>query len=200
MENDTKFFSKLKKLLFNELGYLPEGDGLEELLSFGERVKFSQGNVIIRAGQKQPDLHIMYSGIARFIDYNGDKERTFGFALPGTMFFSEHSFVMNMPSYYQVEACCESEVLRISSSDFWNTVKRYHELAIYMLHYAHGELFFREYKNAVVLKGTVADHYRAMIKDRPFIIEKVPQKIIASYLGVTPEYLSHLKRLILHDK
>lgn len=199
MKNDSDFFTNLKELIRSELGYLPDGRGLNELLATGERVAFSSGGVIIGAGQRQPALHIIYSGIARFIDFDGDRERTFGFALPGTMFFSEHSFVMNLPSYYQCEACCDTEVLRIAASDYWAMVERHHELAIYMLHYAHGELFFREYKNATVIKGNAAQRYRAIWHDRPVIIEKVQQKIIASYLGVTPEYLSSLKRSILKE-
>lgn len=63
-----------------------------------------------------------------------------------------------------------------------------------MLHYAYGELFFQEYKNASVINGSARERYKKMLGDRPYIIEKVPQRIIASYLGITPEYFSKLKR------
>jgi len=45
-----------------------------------------------------------------------------------------------------------------------------------------------------VHNGTAADRYRRMLADRPEITDRVPQKMVASYLGVTPEYLSKLKR------
>ena len=141
-----------------------------------------------------PDVFIVRDGIVRFADIDNERERTFAFALPGTIFMSKYSFVMGKPSYYSVEACCDTELLRISNSDYWNLVETYHELTLFMLHYAYGELYFQEYKNAAVINGSARERYKKMLGDRPYIIEKVPQKIIASYLGITPEYFSKLKR------
>lgn len=104
---------------------------------------------------------------------------------------------MQLPSYYQVEACCDAELLVISRDDFWSVAEQSHELALWLLRYAHGELFYQEYKNAAIHNGTAAERYRKMMNDRPSIIENVSQKIIASYLGVTPEYLSKLKHEFL---
>lgn len=192
-DENRAYFSELKTLLKGELGFLPEGDGIDRLLERGVRVVYPRGGVIVECGKLCPDIFIIRKGIMRFVDMNGDRERTFAFALPGTVFMSKHSFVMNLPSYYQVEACCECELLRIRKEDFWDAVAESHELSLWMLHYAFGELFYQEYKNAVVHNGSAAERYRSMLGDRPEIIRTVPQKIIASYLGVTPEYLSRLK-------
>lgn len=187
---------ELKQLLEQELGYLP-GCSIDLLLSKGVIKHYHKGGVIIECGKLCDDVFIIKEGIMRFVDMNGDRERTFAFALPGTLFFSKHSFVMSLPSYYQVEACCECELLVISRRDFWQAAEESHELALWLLHYAHGELFYQEYKNSAVHNGTAAERYRKMIADRPAIIKTVSQKIIASYLGVTPEYLSKLKREFL---
>lgn len=193
-------FDRLKLLLKDELGYLPSDTGLDELFSRGEMLRLSRGDVVITEGVKCPDVYIIQDGIVRFADINGDKERTFAFGLPGTMFSSKHSFAMNLPSFYRAEACCDSVLMHIRREDFWDIVPRHHELTIWMLRYAYGELFYHEYRNAVVHKGSAAERYRSMLGDRPEIIKKVPQKIIASYLGVTPEYLSKLKNAFLKEK
>ena len=193
-------YEDLKALLEKELGYLPSGPGLDMLLSRGTVEDFSRGDVVIEKGNRCSDVFIIKSGIARFVDFDGDRERTFAFALPGTIFASKHSFVMGLPSYYQVEACCDSEFLRIDMKSFWEVMECDHQVALWMLRYAYGELFYQEHKNAVVHNGSASDRYRSMLGDRPEIIEKVSQKIIASYLGVTPEYLSKLKREFLKGK
>lgn len=185
---------KLKVLLKNELGYLPANDAIDILIDFGHEVSYSRGDVMIGVGEMVPDVFIVEEGIVRFVDMNGDRERTFGFALAGTVFMSKHSFVMDLPSYYQVEACCESEVLVIKRDDFRRAINESKDLALWMLDYAYGELFYQEHKNKAIHNGTAAERYRSIYADRPEILEKVPQKIIASYLGVTPEYLSKLKR------
>ncbi|MDE6410390.1 MAG: Crp/Fnr family transcriptional regulator [Muribaculaceae bacterium] len=185
---------KLKVLLKNELGYLPANDAIDILIDFGQEVTYSRGDIMIGVGEMVPDVFIVESGIIRFVDMNGDRERTFGFALAGTVFMSKHSFVMDLPSYYQVEACCESEVLVIKRDAFRKAINESKDLALWMLDYAYGELFYQEHKNKAIHNGTAAERYRSIYADRPEILEKVPQKVIASYLGVTPEYLSKLKR------
>lgn len=184
----------LKKLLHDELGYLPSGEGIDAMFERGQLEKFQAGECVIEMNKYCPDVFIVRDGIVRFTDMDSVRERTFAFALPGTIFMSKHSFVMGQPSYYSVEACCETELLRIRNNDYWDLVEQYHELTLYMLHYAYGELYFQEYKNATVINGTARERYKKMLSDRPYIIEKVPQRIIASYLGITPEYFSKLKR------
>lgn len=183
--------SDIKTLLHKELGYLPEN--IDLLLDRAELKRFSKGDIVIECGKRTDDVFIVKKGIMRFVDMNGDKERTFAFALPGTMFFSKHSFVMQLPSYYQVEACCDTELMAISRADFWKAAELSHELALWLLRYAHGELFYQEYKNAAIHNGTASERYRKMMSDRPMILENVSQNIMASYLGITPQYLSKLK-------
>ncbi|MDE5662457.1 MAG: Crp/Fnr family transcriptional regulator [Muribaculaceae bacterium] len=184
----------IKLLIKNELGYLPKGRGIDELLDLAREESYTRGQVIIQEGRKCPDIYIVTRGIVRFADMDGERERTFAFALPGSIVMSKHSFVMDLPSYYRLEACCDTDVLVVDRDDFWKLVERDHDMALWMLKYAYGECFYQEYKNASVHNGTAADRYRRMLADRPEITDRVPQKMVASYLGVTPEYLSKLKR------
>lgn len=188
---------RLLQLVSQELGFLPEGDGMDRLFARGEWLTLPSRHVIISAGQRCSDVFLVRDGIIRFVDFDGDKERTFAFAMPGTMIQSKHSFVMHQPSHFTVETCCRSVLLRISENDFWEVVNADHNLALWMLHYAYGELYYQEYKYSNIHNGTAKDCFKAMLADRPEIIEKVPQRIVASYLGITPEYLSSLKRRII---
>ena len=69
-----------------------------------------------------------------------------------------------------------------------------HEFAKWSLHIAQEELFYQERKN-MVINGNAKERFDAMIKNRPEIMRHVQQKIIASYLGITPQYLCRLKRM-----
>lgn len=185
---------KLLELLKNEMGHLPDGPGMTELLSAGTLVSYPAGGILIDTGRVNRDVFIVADGIVRFVDMNGDKERTFAFAMPGTVFMSKYSFVMGKPSYYQVMACCESHVLQIPYDSYWDCVSRYPALALWMLQYAHGELYYQEYKNSEVFNGTAKERFVRQLADRPEILTRVPQKIIASYLGISPEYYCAIKR------
>lgn len=194
---DQGDINEMKRLLKEEVGFLPESPGLEYALRNAEWKKVDAKYVIIEMGKTCPDVFIVKDGIIRVWDFDGVKERTFGFGLPGTIFESKHSFVMHGPSYYQVETCCPSTILRIPEKEFWKTVAEDHSFAIFMLHNAYGELYSHEFKESTINNGSARERFEAMLKYRPIILEKVPQKIIASYLGITSEYFSVLKRRLL---
>lgn len=194
---DKEALTKMKLLLKEEVGYLPEGPGLDLVMNNAEWLEVRDKYIVIEMGKICPDVFILHDGIVRVWDFDGEKERTFGFGLPGTIFESKHSFVMHGPSYYQAETCCRSVILRIPEQVFWKAVKDDHSFAIFMLHNAYGELYSHEFKESTVNNGTAKERFEAMFKYRPVILEKVPQKIIASYLGITSEYFSMLKRQYL---
>ncbi len=194
---DLKDMEEMKRLLKEEVGFLPSGPGLDSLLNQAEWLDVNAKYVVIEMGKTCPDVYILKDGIIRVWDFDGEKERTFGFGLPGTIFESKHSFVMHGPSYYQVETCCPSTILRIPEKEFWKTVENDHSFAIFMLHNAYGELYSHEFKESTINNGTAKERFEAMLKYRPVILEKVAQKIIASYLGITSEYFSVLKRRLL---
>ena len=194
---DTTDMEEMKRLLKEEVGFLPSGPGLDHLLMSAEWLRVAAKYVVIEMGKTCPDVFMVRDGIIRVWDFDGEKERTFGFGLPGTIFESKHSFVKHGPSYYQVETCCPSVILRIPEREFWNTVETDPTFAVFMLHNAYGELYSHEFKESTVNNGTARQRFEAMLKYRPVILEKVPQKIIASYLGITSEYFSVLKRKCL---
>ena len=194
---DITDIEEMKRLLKEEVGFLPSGPGLDHLLKSAEWLREAAKYVVIEMGKTCPDVYIIRDGIIRVWDFDGEKERTFGFGLPGTIFESKHSFVKHGPSYYQVETCCPSVILRIPEREFWNTVESDPTFAVFMLHNAYGELYSHEFKESTVNNGTARQRFEAMLKYRPVILEKVPQKIIASYLGITSEYFSVLKRKCL---
>ncbi len=192
---DKREIEEMKQLLKEEVGFLPAGPGLDHALSYADWMRVDSKYVVIEMGKTCPDVFIVKDGIIRVWDFDGEKERTFGFGLPGTIFESKHSFVMHGPSYYQVETCCPSTILRIPEKEFWNTVETDHSFAIFMLHNAYGELYSHEFKESTINNGTARERFEAMLKYRPVILEKVPQKIIASYLGITLSTLSRLRAL-----
>ena len=197
---ETSEIEAMKRLLHEEVGHLPEGSGLDRLLRNAEWLEVDAKYVVIEMGKTCPDVFMVRDGIIRVWDFDGEKERTFGFGLPGTIFESKHSFVMHGPSYYQVETCCPSVILRIPEREFWDAVSSDHSFAIFMLHNAYGELYSHEFKESTINNGTARERFEAMLRYRPVILEKVPQKVIASYLGITSEYFSVLKRRSLKGR
>ena len=97
------------------------------------------------------------------------------------------------PSFYSIKAITNSSIMAISYPEF-------EELC---LSYPVFERFFRIiFQNSLVshqkrimrnISSTAEERYEAFIKNYPRLELTVPQKYIASYLGITPEFLSKLR-------
>lgn len=197
MLTDPQFIDRLKELILPEIGTLPEGDGLKNLVQRGEMVSLPPRAVIVRKGDICRDLMIVVEGILRSWDINEGRERTYAFALPGTIFTFRYPFVRNLPSPHFTGTCTPAKFIRIAYDDFWDVLRHDVNLSMWFLRYAHVELFFQEHKFFNVNKGSAKERLESIYHDRPEIIRSVPQRIVASYLGITPEYFSALKRALL---
>jgi CRP-like cAMP-binding protein len=130
---------------------------------------------------------------------DNEKEKTYGFSNTGDVLISYFSHFMNLPSYFQFESCGDSVVMKLSEKDVDELVKTSHEFAQWLVVVHESQLYFNELRISL-LNGTAKESYLTLLRRRPYIIEGVPQKIIASYLGVTSNYLSTLKKEWLKNK
>ncbi len=185
--------NKLKNLLRAECAYTPSSALLDKFVSLGKIRKYASGATLTEPGRIDTNVYVLKKGIVRFSDINGDRERTFGFAMPGTIFYNKHSFVKDIPSYYKVDVWGATEVLTIPRISYRRFLMSDIEAAIWMLHYGEEELFYQEYKNRMVYNGNARERFASLMRERPELIRDVPQYILASYLGITPEYFSRLK-------
>lgn len=195
---------RLKELLNKECDRTMSSEQWDSLFDLATELPLKKGEVLISPGEVRPDVYIVKEGILRGVDFDGDQERTFCFGLPGTIFNSRFSFYKKLPSYYQIEACCRSVVLQIPRNDYIALTDRSHAFAIWALHYAWYEQYLEEDRESTVHNGNAKQRYLHMLKTRPAIVKGVSQRVLASYLGISPEYLSRIKagivRQTLKDK
>lgn len=126
---------------------------------------------------------------------NGTNYRCWGFGLMGTMISSAHSYYFDEPSFFQIEACCDTVMLRLRRHLFNDLMAESHEFALWVAGHAHCTLCYYEHKNAII-NGDAKERLEALQRHRPEIVKNVSNKLVASYLGVTQQYLSSLKRKI----
>lgn len=186
----------LKKLLAGEAQYQLPDEVLDRLLGMMTEIRLKTDDPLVAYGSLNTDIYILKEGILRLIYFDGENERTYAFALAGTMVMSLHAYYMRRPAFMQVEACTESTVLKISKERFDRLMEESHEFALWVASASMQQLYFLEMKQSVI-NGTAKERFMGLINNRPEIMEKVRQGIIASYLGVTQSYLSRLKKQLL---
>lgn len=189
----------LKELLNKECDRTLESHEWDTLLNLATERRLRRGEILIHPGEVAPDVFIVKEGVMRGVDFNGSQERTFCFGLPGTIFNSRFSFYRGLPSYYQIEACCPSVVLQIPHDDYVALTDSSHRFAVWALHYAWWEQYLEEDRESTVHNGSAEERYIHMMQTRPQIIESVSQRVLASYLGVSPEYFCRMKARLLRQ-
>ena len=184
---------QLKQLLSKECSYQLRDEIMDQFISSMEEITLHQGDILIADGSLDSNIYIVKEGIMAHTYLSGAKDCCWGFSLPGTMMYSLHPYYFNKPAFYQVIACCDSVGMKQSKERFDNLIAESHEFARWVLSMAQCQLFFFEKKNSVI-SGDARERFISLAKNRPEIFQKVPMKIIASYLGITQQYLSNLKK------
>lgn len=190
---------ELKKLIYDECRYkMPDGL-MDRFIGAMTEVRLKNREALIPYGKLDVNMYIQKSGIIRVCWFDGEKEKTYGFSGPGTVIISYHAHFMRQPSFFQFESCGEGVVMKISKKDVDELENDSHDFARWMSAIHLQQLYFNEFKYTVI-NGLAKERFLSLVKNRPEIMERVPLKVIASYLGVTPNYLSNLKKTLKNQK
>lgn len=168
---------------------------LEDILSSFEKKKIKRNTRLISEGEICRELYFVESGIGRsyFLKKDG-KEVTQWFFGSGKFMSSVDSFFQESPSMYYLEILEDSVVYSISKKNIDDLFSKYHK----MEHF--GRLVSIEMLTKVVNKlnaiqfQTARERYEYMLEEFPDISHRVALGHIASYLGMTQETLSRIRR------
>jgi len=183
--------ASLKKLA-NNFSYKISEEEIDEFFSYLKEVHYKRNASIVAAGEINDNLYIVKDGIIRSFYTKENKERTLYFGMDGDFFFSANSFYRGLPSLITIESCGDTELMMISKQDFMNLCHHSIGFSNWALDNALGQLWSLEVKSTFIA-GDAYDRYYSLVKKRPNILQKVPLKIIASYLGITKYSLSRLR-------
>ncbi len=180
------------QLLNKECSYRMPPEVIDEFISKGELLTLRRGQNVIAAGEVDDNLYLLLEGIMRCWYSDGRQEITLSFGLPGVIVQPMHCYYGSEPSSENYAACCPSTLLKIARKDFDSLVESNHCFAQWNLRLAQCQLYHYEIRRREI-KGDAQARYVALMRHRPEIIRNVSLRIIATYLGITPEYLSAIR-------
>ena len=154
-----------------------------------------KGTVLLSPGDLRSENYFVNQGVLRCfsIDEKG-KEHIIQFAPEDWLISDRNSSVFNEPSIFYIDAIEHTEVL-IVPKDFFKHMQKLLpnilELNILMLH---NSIRFMQQRINMLLSATAQERYLDFIKLYPNLTLRVPQWMIASYLGIMPESLSIVRK------
>lgn len=160
------------------------------------RQDFRKRTVILAKGQVEDYVSFIEDGIVRYYIPKENKELTFEITFAGDFMGAYDSFLTRLPSVYHVETISKTTLLRLSYIDI-QTLFRKTDAGNIIGRLASEKLFLEKAKRELsLLNDTAEQRYLNLFSEQPELMKLIPLQYIASYIGITPQALSRIRKRI----
>ncbi len=160
------------------------------------RREFEKGAKLISLGEIEKYLSFIEEGVVRYYIPDEEKELTFAFNFDKEFTCAYDSFITRLPAKYEQQTLSRTVIWSISYSNLQKVYKQTHT-GNFWGRYAAEKLFLQKSEREIaLLQNTAKERYLDLLQSKSHILQKVPLKYIASYLGVTPQALSRIRKEI----
>jgi len=185
---------------FNLISFLSsnsdlEQEFLEQLVDKCRKIEIKKGAFILQEGEICRQTLFVESGLLRYysIDSKG-KEHILQFAPEGWFVSDRASIFFNQPSAFFIQALEDTTTVALDEHFILKLAQKDTSFLEFNNRLLHNHI--RQLQNRInqLLSATAEERYLDFIKIYPDILLRVPQWMVASYLGVTPEGLSRVRK------
>lgn len=163
-----------------------------------ERIELNKNDFLIKKGSVENYIYFIESGVFRYWEASMDNEKeiTFCFSFSGEFAYSYLSLKNRTPSIFNIQSLCNSVAWRLDSSSLaflYKTSLNVNRIMRVVFEDCITKKIIRELN---LLKYTPEERYINLIKMNRELLQIIPLKYIASYIGITPQALSCIRKRI----
>jgi len=160
-----------------------------------------KGEFLLREGEKTADLIIVVQGCIRtYLADSLGKIRINSFAIENEWAGDAQSVGKGVPSKYSIDAIEPTTVVLINNLKFEALCTQIPHLNQFLTDNLKECLSGSRGQHDLVTIPTADDKYRSFSARHPELLARVPQYMIASYLGITPESLSRIRKKLAKER
>ena len=171
-----------------------------ELTDFNQKceiVEFSKGEIFIKVGAPQHSLFFITKGIVRnYVDTNDGVTKIYNFRTEGMQVtgYALYNYKDSLKALVNSQCIEDSILIKVPLQAIKYVTEQFkngERLGRYL-----AEAHVIEMMNYIIKRDTksIIERYDSLEQDYPNIQQRIPQHMIASYLGITPVHLSNLKK------
>tara|TARA_R110002126_G_scaffold222581_4_gene367698 strand:- start:286 stop:855 length:570 start_codon:yes stop_codon:yes gene_type:complete len=152
--------------------------------------------VFLKLHDIENHISFIESGVVRLFipKENPEKEITFGFSFKDQFVSAYDSFLTQQPSAYQLQALTETTLLSITYEDLQDVYKNTQIGNLIGRLTAERLFLLKSKREQNLLNLTAEERYMKLFKERPELLMVIPLKYISSYIGVTAQALSRIRK------
>jgi len=162
--------------------------------------EYQKGQHLTQQGEIENYLYFITEGCIRNYTIHDGEDYSLDFYFTGNFTTSYMSFLLREPSTVSVQAMVPSRVLRIHYNDvqvLYSKYKNVERLGRLLTESSYVRRTRREFS---FIMQSAEERYLTLLASHSQIIQDIPQKHIASYLGIKAESLSRIRRALAKKK
>lgn len=177
------------------------GEEKDRCRSFFLPKKLRKRQYLLQEGDACKYIAFVEKGMLRSytVDDKG-LEHIVQFAFEGWWISDQYSFLTGEPSQYNIDALEDCELLLLAKPAEEQLLEQVPKMERYFRILLQNSLIAMQRRLVSSLSDTAEKKYRGLVQSCPTIPQRVPQHMMASYLGITPETLSRIRRQISESK
>lgn len=157
--------------------------------------KVFKGELLLKQGEVASHGFFVKNGCLKsYVVDKAGKEHILQFAPEGWLITDLDSMSNKVPSLIFIEAIEETEVAIMSFSQYEDINSLEKEIITEMAIKFRNNLIASNKRIIGLLSSTAEQRYTDFTETYPTLVQRLPLKLIASYIGITPEYLSDIRR------
>ena len=167
-------------------------DAWSDLMQPWTEVTVKRKQPLTLAGEKEKYLYLVLDGVQRAFYTHHNKEVTIVFSYPHSFSGIVDSFLLQTPSLYQLETLTESRLLRISYHDFAALIDKHRSIETWVRKSVTQVLSATLQREIELIAFSAEEKFTALLRRSPQVLNLIPHKYLASYIGVDPTNFSKL--------
>lgn len=169
-----------------------DDEAWEDLVQPWTEITVKRKQPLTMMGDTEKYLYLVMDGVQRAFYTHNNKEVTLVFSYPHSFSGVIDSFLLQKPSLYQLETITESRLLRISYPEFMAVMTKHRSMETWVRIAVTQVLAATLQREIELIAYTAEQKFRALLHRSPQVLNMIPHKYLASYIGVDPTNFSKL--------
>jgi len=149
-----------------------------------QEVSFKRKEIISPKGERELYLYLVLEGVQHAVCSNGDKEATLIFTYPHSFSGLIDSLLLQQPANYYLQAITHSRMLRIHYNQLMILLKQHRSIETWLWNALTQVLAGTLQRQTELLTYAADEKFTTLLKRSPQVLNMIPHKYLASYIGV----------------
>lgn len=157
-------------------------------------IELKRYDYLKRAGEVNTNLYYMISGSARAYIIEQDEDQTIRLGYKDNLIAAMDSFVTGQPSNLYLQVLKKSRLKVMSKNTLMDLIYSNSDYTKMWCEFLEIGIYQQMEREQDILTTSPLERYKRVLKRSPQVFQEIPDKYIASYLRMTPETLSRIKK------